>query len=99
MTSYYCACADDSTIANCYALQNHCACANPDIASDANRAADKRLLGYAVRRLSSMIMIRDVAEWADKALASHLNAFRRIKHSEPVYIRAFVNKQSRGIAS
>ena len=47
MTSYYCACADDSTIPNSNALQNHCACADPDIAPDPDRAADKRLLGYA----------------------------------------------------
>src|SRR5262245_11338375 len=97
--SYYCACRHDSTIPDRDALQNHCASADPDTAPDPDRAADKRLIGNTVRRLSSMIMIRDVAEWADKTVASHLNAFRCVEHSEPVYIRAFVNNQSRAIAS
>jgi len=97
--SHYCACRYHSTIPNSNALQNHCACADPDTAPDPDRAADKRLIGYAVPRLSSMIMVRDVAEWADKTVPPHLNAFRRIKHSKPVYIRAFVNNQSRAIAS
>jgi hypothetical protein len=99
MTSYYCAGADDGTITNCNSLQNHCACANPDIASDPDRAANKRLLGYAARELSCMIMVGDVAERADKAVTSDLDTFHGIEHGEPVHVSAAVKDQSRGIAS
>jgi hypothetical protein len=99
MTSHYGAGANDGTIPDSDPLQNNCTGTNPDAAPNPDRAADKRLFGNRASRIDPVVMVRDVAEWADKAVASHLDAFRCVEHGEPVHVGAIVNDQSRGIAS
>jgi hypothetical protein len=99
MTSYYCAGANHRTVPDCDALQNNCTGPDPDPVPNPDGVTDNRLFSYGASRIDPMVMVRDVAEWADKAVASHLDAFRCIEHSEPIYVAAAVNDQSRGIAS
>ena len=99
MTSHYGACANYGTIPDSDALQNNCTGTDPDVAPNPDRAADKRLFGYRASRIDPVVMVRNVAEWANKAVASDLDAFRCVEHGEPVHIGATANDQSRGIAS
>src|SRR6478609_3980224 len=99
MTSHYCAGPNHGTIPDSDALQNNCTGTDPDAAPNPNRATDERLFGYGASRIDPVVMVRDVTEWADKAVASHFDAFRCVEHSKPVYVSAAVNDQSRGIAS
>jgi hypothetical protein len=99
MTSNYRAGANYGTIPDCDPFQNHCTSTDPNAASDPDGTTDKRLFGYGVHRLDPVVMVRDVAQWADKAVASHLNAFRCVEHGKPVYVSATANHQSRGGAS
>src|SRR5271166_6653745 len=99
MTSHYCAGSNHGTILDSDALQNNRTSTDPDAVPNPDRATDKWLFGYGASRIDPVVMARDVAEWADKAVAPHLDAFRCIEHSEPVYVSATVNHQSRGIAS
>jgi hypothetical protein len=85
---HYCACSNDRTISNRDAFQDNRTGAYPYVIPDSNPAADKRLLDYGGVHSDCMVVIRDVAEWADKTVASDLDAFRCIEHGEPVYVSA-----------
>jgi hypothetical protein len=95
MSCYDCPSTNNGVVANGDALQDDNTRAYPNVAPDPNRAGNERLSRHEGIHLGSMIMIRNVAEWADKAVGSYLNAFRRIEDRETVDIGLATYDQSR----
>ena len=95
MPRYDRACTNHGIVFYDNALQDCNPRTNPDIVADPNRAADERLFGNGSIRFGSMIMVRDVAEWADEAMTSHLDALRCVEHGEAVNVGATTYDQSR----
>src|SRR5262245_42958260 len=92
-------CADHCTVPNSDAFQDDRTGTDPDIASDSDRAADKWLFGYGASPFKSMVVVRDVAEGADKAVTSDLDTFRCVEYGETVDVSATMKDQSWGTAS
>src|SRR5262249_48559429 len=76
----------DRAVPNLNALQNNGPCTDPHIASDVYRAAKKGLFNFGNNRFSSMIMISNVAEGADKTVSPDRDILRSIKHREAVHV-------------
>src|SRR5438477_429308 len=65
---------DHGTIAYRDAFQDDSACADPYIGSNPDGAAHKRLLGHRDACLSAVVVVRDVAERTNQAIALDHNA-------------------------
>src|SRR5262245_44407655 len=96
MTRHDCACADYRTIPDSDSLQDNCTSTDPNVISDSHRSADERLFGYGTGAFDSVIVVGDIAKWADKAAAPNLNPFRSIEHGEAVNIGPTAYEQSWG---
>jgi hypothetical protein len=92
-------CSDHRIVPDGNTLQYDCTCTNPNIVTYPHRVTQKRLFSNTSNPFGPVVMVRDIAEWTYKAVASDFDALRCVKHSEPVYVRTTVNDQSRGIFS
>jgi hypothetical protein len=90
----YCPAAYNRAIFDDNTFQDDCSRADPDIAADSDCARYKRLLGHRGVSPSSVVMVCDVAERANKALPTDVNTLRCVEHGEAIDIGTAADHQS-----
>jgi hypothetical protein len=58
-------CSNDGIAPDRDAFQNNCTSTDPDAAPDPDSTAYQRLFAYRANWINPMVMIRNVAEWAN----------------------------------